>query len=193
MKNSDLNWAIRLSLDIIEPTLEEMRSAYENLDFLAMSGTTTMSSTDSLVFVSIKLKHLNQWLVLANELVVKELVNAWNIEGEQAREVAVRKVSNRIVAATRSLYEWEKSIASIIPDRSVEKIVSHLKGTTKSLQEDLFKLFGDIKFVLNNEALYGEMEIKQPFTIPKNLGTINTLIEKYQQKSLINSEEESKY
>jgi hypothetical protein len=193
MKNSDLNWAIRLSLDIIEPTLEEMRSAYENLDFLAMSGTTTMSSTDSLVFVSIKLKHLNQWLVLANELVVKELVNAWNIEGEQAREVAVRKVSNRIVAATRSLYEWEKSIASIIPDRSVEKIVSHLKGTTKSLQEDLFKLFGDIRFVLNNEALYGEMEIKQPFTIPKNLGTINTLIEKYQQKSLINSEEESKY
>jgi hypothetical protein len=190
MNNSDLNWAIRLSLDIIEPTLEEMENAYANLDFLAMSATTTMSSTDSLNFVSIKLKHLNQWLLLANELVVKDLINAWNIQGQKARDKEVRKVSYRIVAATKSLFEWEKSIASIIPDKSVQKIILHLKGTTFSLHQDLTKLFGDIRYVLDNDTIYGEMEIKQPFSVPANLMTINTLLQKFQQKNLVNAEQQ---
>ena len=188
MNNSDLNWAIRLSLEIIEPTLEEMENSYANLDFLAMSATTSMSSTDSLNFVSIKLKHLNQWLMLANELVVKNLIEAWNFQEEKARDKEVRKVSHRIVAASVSLFEWEKSIASIIPDKSVQKIISHLKGTTLSLQQDLTKLFGDIRYVLENDAIYGEMEIKQPFNVPANLMTINTLLQKFQQKNQINSE-----
>lgn len=188
MNKSDLNWAIRLSLNIIEPTLEKLEQAYDNLDFLAMAGTVPLSNTDSLSFVSIKLKQLNQWLMLANELVIQDLINAWNTENEIARDRQVRKISHRIVAAAESLYEWEKSVASVIPDKSVQKIISHLKGTTLSLQKDLNKLFSDIRFVLDNESIHGEMEIKQPFSVPSNLMTINTLIENFRQKNLVKAD-----
>lgn len=182
MDKTDLNWGIRLALDAIEPTINKMEEYYEHLDYLEMGASIPLDLSQSLHFISTKLKQLNHWLIRTNHLITIDLVDAWNLENNTEKELLVKKISSKIVASSKGLVEWERSVALMIPPPLTSEIFTLLKGATFSLQADLCTLFRDIRYVLDSDDIHGEMEIKSPFKHPKRLMKVNQMLQEFTLK-----------
>jgi hypothetical protein len=178
-EQTDLNWPIRLALDTVLPTLDSMHASYQNLDLLKMGASTPLTLNQSLEFVTTKLQQLNGWLSMTSNLITDSLMDAWNLQDGYEKEIETTRVAHRIVAASRALYDWEVSIASVLPPAESQELFTNLYGTTASLQKDLYSLFKDIAFVLSHEEIHGEMEIRNPFHTPTNLKELNRILETY--------------
>lgn len=179
MDKSDLNWGIRAVIDSVIPKIKEMEETYEYLDFVNMGASFPLDTTQSLQLISTKIRQLNSWLKHTNHIITVELIEAWNLEDSEDKESKIQKVSNKIIASSKGLIEWERSVAMMIPTAQTRPIFELMRGLTLSLQADLCTLFNDIKFVLDHDGIHGEMEIKSPFKHPAKLYKVSTMLKEF--------------
>ncbi len=110
----------------------------------------------------------------------------WNQHYNEDRSQDLLAVSNQLVVALKSLYDWEVSINSVIPDESWCVVFRRLRNSSLELVQTTESFFLQIRDMINNSNGRRPQEVDIQFTMPKQLLGIEESIRQANQHYIHN-------
>ena len=186
-KGNDLeigSWEYHLTTELILAGIPKIRRLYKDLPLLRMSASHCLDAKLSGQFVDEKLIELSDWVQYAKEIFDRDFNLAWGSPGINGFREDIEASCEKLLRAIKSLYEWETSIASVIPHSAWAKVFDRLRTSSLHFVDSIELFFMNFQTLISDPKASGQKKLVFTFDVPKRLKGVNRAIRKAQRASL---------
>lgn len=177
-------WEYQLTAKLVLDGIRPIKQAYADLPLLRMEALTCLDPKQCSQFVLEKLDQLVEWVQYAKQIFDKDLNESWGPPGIEGNRVDIEATTSKLLNASWALHAWERSVASVIPDRAWDEVFKRLRLSTKTWIEDIESFFLDFKKQLSDPEISGQKILEFVIGVPKQLIGAQNAIRTAQRASL---------
>ncbi len=181
-------WEYQLTIELVLKGISSVRCDYENLPLVRMKATESLSPQRCSSFVSEKLDELSGWVGYTKNIYSQDINESWERDGIEAKKQDIEAACGKLVNALRSLYDWEVSICTVVPDSAWRPVFDKLQLSSLNFVEDTESFFTEMGDLLSNPNVKGRHTLTFTFEFPKKLVGIEKDIRRAEQASLPKSQ-----
>ena len=181
-------WEYRLTAELVLDGIQPIKQAYADLTLFRMKASTCLEPKQCSQFVHEKLNQLIEWIEYTRQIFDKELNESWGPPGVEGNRTDIEVATSKLLSALWALHDWEKSVASVVPDRAWDGVFQKLRLSTKMWINDIESFFLDFKKLLSDPEVSGQRILEFVIKAPKQLVEAQKDIRKAEQTSLPKSE-----
>lgn len=184
-------WEYALTTDLLLPAISSVKAKYSELALVRMQATENLSPQECMAFFSEKMNALEGWIDYTKNIYNHDLNSSWGADGVEGVKEEIEAACKKLINALSSLYDWEVSIAMIVPDASWQEVFKKLQFSTLSFIEDTELFFNEFNEVLLSPDIKGKKTLTYEFKFPAQLKGIEKDVRDAREDSLPESQNDS--
>ncbi|WP_025819393.1 hypothetical protein [Shewanella marina] len=181
------SWKYRLAIELMLAGISSLKREYSDLFLIRMKAHEKLSSQECLSFLISKIDSLQGWMEYITDIYERDLNDSWGGDGKPGQRENIEVACSKLIAALRALYDWELSIAMLVPDVSWVPVFTKLQLSSLSLIEDTEAFFYEFEKLLDNPNIVGKHTLIFEFNFPYKLKGIENDVKKAQKLSITES------
>ena len=179
-----ISWEYELTVELLLPAIASIKSQYSELALIRMRANENLSPQECMAFFYEKINALEGWIDYTKDIYNHDLNSSWGADGVEGIKEEIEAACKKLINALNALYDWEVSIAMVVPDAAWRDVFNKLQFATLSFIEDTELFFNDFNALLLNPEIKGKKTLTYEFKFPSQLEGIEKDVRYAREDSL---------